>query len=226
MTSDIHLPFRDRSQAGQLLAKELQSYANRRDVVVLALPRGGVPVGAEIASALKAPLFVFVVRKIGVPGHPELAMGAAASGGRILINQALTTSLHISKDEVKQAAEQEQWEINRRERLYSRGQPMPDLKDKIIILTDDGVATGSSIMLAVQALRAEGAGYIIVAVPVAPIETVSRLHSVAHHVICLAEPEHFQSVGEWYEDFHQLTDHEVCIILDQVLERTLELKPA
>ena len=226
MTTNVNLPFHDRSEAGKLLAGKLQSYANRRDVIVLALPRGGVPVGAEIAAALKAPLFVFVVRKIGVPGREELAMGAITSGGRTLINHAVTAALHMSDDEVRLAAARELREVSRRERLYSRGEQMPDLKDKVIILTDDGIATGSSMLLAAQALRAEGAGYIIAAVPVAPAETVSQLHRVANQVVCLAEPEPFVAVGEWYEDFHQLTDHEVCVILDQLLERTAELKTA
>lgn len=226
MTPTVNLPFHDRSQAGQLLASELHSHANRGDVVVLALPRGGVPVGAEIAAALNAPLFVFVVRKIGVPGREELAMGAVTSGGRTLINHAVTAALHLSDDEVRLAATRELCEIERRERLYSRGEQMPDLKDKVIIVTDDGIATGSSIMLALQALRAEGAGYIIVAVPVAPAETVSQLHRVANQVVCLAEPEPFVAVGQWYEDFHQLTDHEVCVIMDHLLQRTPEVQSA
>lgn len=226
MTTTVTLPFRDRSEAGQLLACKLQSYASRRDVIVLALPRGGVPVGAEIAAALNAPLFVFVVRKIGVPGREELAMGAITSGGRTLINHAVTSALHISDDEVRLAAARELCEIERRERLYSRGEQMPNLKDKVIILTDDGIATGSSMMLAAQALRTEGAGYIVVAVPVAPAETVSQLHRMTNQIVCLAEPEPFVAVGQWYEDFHQLTDHEVCVILDQLLARTAELKTA
>ncbi len=223
---DFHLPLRDRSEAGRMLATRVKAYVNRPDVVVLALPRGGVPVGAEIALALHAPLAVFMVRKLGVPGHEELAMGAVTSGGRTLINHAITNSLHISDHEVELAVERELRELHRRERLYCRGCQIPEVKGKIVIVTDDGVATGSSMLLAAQALRAQGAAYVIVAVPVAPAEVISQLYKAAHEVICLAEPEPFVAVGHWYEDFHQLDDHEVCLILDRMLERTLELQPA
>ena len=226
MTTQVNLPFHDRTQAGRLLASALSSFANRKDVIVLALPRGGVPVGAEVAAALNAPLFVFLVGKIGVPGREDLAIGAVTSSGRTLINPAVTTALHIPDDEVRLAAARELREIKQRERLYCRGQEMPDLKDKVVILTDDGIATGSSMLLAAQSLQAEGASYIVVAVPVAPAETVSLLHRAANEVVCLAEPEPLHAVGEWYEDFHQVTDHEVCGILDQLFERTPEAKTA
>ncbi|HEY6972611.1 MAG TPA: phosphoribosyltransferase family protein [Candidatus Angelobacter sp.] len=212
------LPLRDRTEAGRMLADRLRAYAGRSDAIVLALPRGGIPVGAEIAAALELPLFVFVVRKLGVPGHDELAMGAVATGGRTLMNQAIINSLHISQYEIGLVVERELRELERRQRLYCRGRQMPDLRDKIVILTDDGVATGSSMLLAAQAIRAAGAAYLVLAVPVAPVETVSQLHRVANQVVCLATPEPFVAVGACYEDFRQVDDHEVCQILDGLLE--------
>ncbi|HLW54552.1 MAG TPA: phosphoribosyltransferase [Candidatus Angelobacter sp.] len=220
------MPFPNRSAAGRLLGEDLRALAGRSDIVVLALPRGGVPVAAEIAEVLDAPLFVFVVRKLGVPGHKELAMGAITSGGKRLINRAVTTTLHIPEDMVDRVAWEETVERMRRERLYGRGREMPELNDKIVIIVDDGIATGSTMMLAVQALREQQPGRIVVAVPVAPAEVVSQLSSVADEVICLAEPQPFVAVGAWYEDFHELSDQEVCTILDRVLERQPELKSA
>jgi len=222
----LSLPFPNRSAAGRLLGEDLRALAGRSDIVVLALPRGGVPVAAEIAEVLDAPLFVFVVRKLGVPGHKELAMGAITSGGKRLINRAVTTTLHIPEDMVDRVAWEETVERMRRERLYGRGREMPELNDKIVIIVDDGIATGSTMMLAVQALREQQPGRIVVAVPVAPAEVVSQLSSVADEVICLAEPQPFVAVGAWYEDFHELSDQEVCTILDRVLERQPELKSA
>jgi putative phosphoribosyl transferase len=219
-------PFRSRSEAGRLLAAQLRAYANRGDTVVLALPRGGVPVGAEIADVLNLPLQVFAVRKLGVPGREELAMGAVTVGGKTLINRAVTVALHIPEEEIQMEVEQELRELERRERLYGRGQKAPDLKGKLVILTDDGIATGSTMMLAAQVLRAEGAVYIVVAVPVAPAEAIAQLHQVANEVVCLATPEPFAAVGQWYEDFHQVTDHEVCTILDRLFERRRDLKSA
>lgn len=222
----FNLPFRDRREAGWLLVSQLGSYRNRSDVVVLALPRGGVPVGAEIASALNLPLHVFAVRKLGVPEHEELAMGAITSGGRTLINPATVNALHISPREIELEVEQELRELARRERLYCRGQRFPELKGKLVILTDDGVATGSTMLLAAQALREEGAAYIVIAVPVAPAEAMSQLHQVADEVVCLANPEPFVAVGQWYDDFTQVTDREVCAMLDRLFERTSKLQPA
>lgn len=222
----LNLPFRDRSEAGRLLAARLRSYKDREDAVVLALPRGGVPVGAEIAAALNLPLYVFAVRKLGVPGQEELAMGAITSGGRRLINPATVHALQISPREIELEVEQELRELARRERLYSRGHRIPKLKGKLVILTDDGIATGSTMMLAAQALRVEGAAYTVVAVPVAPEGMVSQLHQVANDVVCLASPDPFVAVGQWYEDFSQVTDHEVCTILDRLFERMPGLKPA
>jgi putative phosphoribosyl transferase len=175
-----------------------------------------VLVGVEIASALQAPLFPFVVRKLGVPGREELAMGAITTGGMKLINPGMTGTLGIPETMVESVVQREMQELEARERLYSRGREMPDVKNKIVIVADDGVATGSSILLAVHALRKLGAGYIVVAVPVGPATTLSQVHRLADEVICLAEPEPFNSVGEWYEDFHQLENHEVCQVLDRL----------
>ncbi len=223
---ELNLPFRDRDEAGRLLAAQLRSYANRPDAMILALPRGGVPVGAEIATALNLPLYVFAVRKLGVPGREELAMGAITSGGRTLINPATVNALHISPREIELDVEQELRELARREHLYSRGQQFPELKGRLVVLTDDGIATGSTMLLAAQALRAEGAAYIVVAVPVAPAEAVSQLRQVVNEVVCLATPEPFVAVGQWYEDFSQVSDHEVCAILDRLFQRTRELESA
>jgi putative phosphoribosyl transferase len=213
--STVTLPFRDRSEAGRLLAEQLGGYANRSDVVVLALPRGGIPVGAAMAGALQCELHAFLVRKLGVPWQPELAMGALASGGMRLINSAVAETLHIPETVVEAVVQREAQELVRRDRLYRRGRPLPSLCDKIAIVTDDGVATGSSMMLAVQAIRRLGAAFVVAAIPVAPPGAVTQLRQVANEVVCLAEPEEFSAVGEWYQDFHQLDDHEVCRLLDR-----------
>lgn len=223
---NVSLPFKNRTEAGRLLGEELGSLAGRKDTVVLALPRGGVPVAAEIAQILDAPLFVFVVRKLGVPGHRELAMGAITSGGKRLINRAVTSTLHIPEETIESVAWEENIERTRREKLYGRGRSMPDLKDKIVIVVDDGIATGSTMMLAVQSLREQQPGRIVVAVPVSPAEVVSQLEALADEVICLAEPEPFVAVGAWYEDFHEVSDREVCAILDRMCERHTELQSA
>jgi putative phosphoribosyl transferase len=217
---DFTLPFRDRKEAGRLLAKRLQTYAQQSDVVVLVLPRGGVPVGAEIATAIQAPLATLVVRKLGVPGHEELAMGAVTSGGKRFINRSVAIPLHISHFEIESAVQRELLEVARRERLYCRGQEMPAVKGKTVILTDDGIATGSTMRLAVQAVREQGAARIVIAVPVAPAENIPWLHELADEVVCLATPEPFHAVGRWYQDFHPLDDHEVCLLLDHAMERT------
>lgn len=224
--NNLTLPFRDRTEAGRILGHRLQGLAGRGDLIILALPRGGVPVAGEIATVLGAPLFVYVVRKLGVPGHEELAMGAITSGGKWLVNRAVTSARHIPESIVDAVARKETQELRRRERLYCRGRRMPDVKGKIVILVDDGIATGSSMMLAVQALREQGAGRVVVAIPIAPASAVSQLRSLADEVVCLAEPEPFMSVGQWYKEFRQVTDHEVCCILDRLFERTPELQSA
>jgi putative phosphoribosyl transferase len=219
---NIILPFRDRIEAGRFLSTRLYAYAGRPDTVVFALPRGGVPVAAEIAARLRVSLFVFVVRKLGVPGHPELAMGAITTGGKRLMNEAVVNALRVPESDINEVAWRETQELLRRERLYGRGRRLPNVKDKIVILVDDGIATGSSMILAVQALREQGAGRIVVAVPVAPSGVISQLTPLADEVVCLAQPEPFSSVGQWYQDFAQVDDHEVCCTLDRLLTRTQE----
>jgi len=226
LDNSLTLPFRDRKDAGRLLGKALKSLAGRADTVILALPRGGVPVAAEIARSLDAPMFVFLVRKLGVPGRKELAMGAITSGGKRLINRAVTGTLHLSEKTIDRVSWKERLELLRSERVYSRGQKMPDLKDKIVILVDDGIATGSTMMLAVQTLREYQPGRIVVAAPVGAAEVVSELAAHADEVICLAEPEPFVAVGAWYREFSQVSDRDICAILDSALERISELKTA
>lgn len=225
INENVSLPFRDRTEAGRLLATRLREYAGRSDMIVFALPRGGVPVAAEIAKSLRVPLFAFVVRKLGAPGHEELAMGAITSGGKRLINRSVVIALNIPKSAIDQVAFRETQEVQRRERLYFRGQKMPDVKGKMVILVDDGIATGSSMVLAVQALRELGAAQILVAVPVAPAGVVAQLDEMAD-VVCLATPEPFDAVGKWYEDFSQITDYQVCTTLDRLIERVPELQSA
>lgn len=226
LQNSVNLPFADRRQSGRLLGRALKSLTARNDTIVLALPRGGVPVAAEVARAIDAPMFVFVVRKLGVPGQKELGMGAVTSGGRTLINRAVTGTLKITPEVIDSVIWREKIELERREHLYSRGVKMPDLKDKIVILVDDGIATGSTMMLAVQAVKAQKPGRIVVAVPVAPAAAVSQLEMQADEVICLAEPEPFVAVGAWYKDFSEVSDREVCTILDDMLERKAELEIA
>jgi predicted phosphoribosyltransferase len=226
VNGSFSLPFRDRTEAGRVLATRLYAFADRPDTIVFALPRGGVPVAAEIAESLHAPLFAFLVRKLGVPGRPELAMGAMTSGGMRIMNRAVTSALSIPDDVVEEVAWHETRELQRRERLYSRGRRTPQVKDKIVILVDDGVATGSSMMLAVQALRERGVKRVVVAVPVAPPEVVSQLYQLADEVVCLAQPEPFIAVGQWYKDFSQVEDHDVCQTLDRLFDGTPELQSA
>jgi putative phosphoribosyl transferase len=218
--------FHDRAEAGRFLAERLQAYAQMPDVVVCALPRGGVPVGAEIATALEVPLTVYVMRKLGVPGHEELAMGALTSGGMRLINWPVVNSLRIPVNAIETTIAREQQELERRERLYARGHSLPEFKHKIVILTDDGIATGASITLAVRALRQKGARKIVVAVPVSAPEATSELRRIADEVVSLCEPERFGSVGQWYEHFGQLDDREVCRILDRAFQHVPESRPA
>lgn len=206
--------FRDRTEAGQFLAKKLSEYANRPDVVVLGLPRGGVPVAYEVAQALRAPLDVFVVRKLGVPGHEELAMGAIASGGVRVLNMDLFSYVRIPDAVIDEVAAFELRELKRRERLY-RGKRRPlDVKGKIVIIVDDGLATGSTMRAAVKALRQKEPKKIVVAVPVGARETCDSFkHEVDTVAVCAMTPEPFQAVGLWYLDFSQTTDEEVHDLL-------------
>jgi predicted phosphoribosyltransferase len=201
--------FRDRSEAGRLLADRLRGYANRPDVIVLALPRGGVPVAYEVARALDAPLDVFLVRKMGVPGHEEFAFGAIATGGIRVINQDVVQALGIPPKLIDAIAAREQQELERRERLYRGTRPPPEVRDRTVILVDDGLATGSTMLAAVRALRSEGVGRIVAAVPVASPEACEQLGEEADDVICAVTPEPFNAVGLWYQDFSQTTDDQV-----------------
>jgi putative phosphoribosyl transferase len=205
--------FRDRCQAGRVLAPLLRQYAGRSDVVVLALPRGGVPIAYEIAVAIGAPLEVFTVRKLGVPGNEEFAMGA------IVLDEGVIEGLRISHSEVVRIAERERQELERREHLYRDHRPYPELEGKIVILVDDGIATGASMLAAVSALRQKDPAKIIVAVPVAPVESCALLRRHADEVICYSTPEHFGGVGAWYDDFSQVTDDEVRALLNQAALR-------
>jgi len=202
-------PFRDRTEAGRVLAAKLGEYANRGDVVVLALPRGGVPVGFEVAKALNAPLDVFVVRKLGLPGQEELAMGAIASGGARVLNIERIRAVGIPAEVVEQVTQEEQRELERREREYRDGRPPVNVRGQTVILVDDGLATGSSMHVAVLALKQKEPAQIVVAAPVAPRESCAELEAVADRVVCALTPEPFGGVGQWYADFSQTSDEEV-----------------
>jgi len=210
--------YQDRRHAGRVLAEALRKYAGRRDVVVLALPRGGVPVAYEVATRLGAPLDVFVVRKLGVPGHEEYAMGAIASGGAIVLDRAAIQGLGVPLSAVEAAIAREQAELARREELYRGGRPPLDVTGKVAILIDDGLATGSTMRAAVAGLRERGARSIVVAVPIASPETCQELAGEVDEVVCAATPEPFIAVGLWYENFEQTSDEEVRQLL-QAAER-------
>jgi erythromycin esterase-like protein/predicted phosphoribosyltransferase len=214
--------FRDRRDAGRILGRLLEPYRDRDDVVVLALPRGGVPVGYEVASALGAPLDVLLVRKLGVPGQEELAMGAIASGGMVVINDDVVRDMGIGPEIIRRVAEQEGQELLRRELAYREGRPPPDLAGKIVVLVDDGLATGSSMVAAVHALREIHPSKIVVAVPAAPESTCRELRSVVDDVVCATTPSPFFAVGQSYWDFTQTTDDEVR----QLLLEAAEARPA
>lgn len=207
--------FRDRTDAGQYLAKFLTEYAGRADVVVLGLPRGGVPVAFEVARALKAPLDVFVVRKLGVPGHEELAMGAIASGGVCVLNDEVVRVLDIPSSTLSAVAAEELRELRRRERMYRGNRALPGVRDRTVILVDDGLATGSSMRAAVAALRKLHPAKIVVAVPTGAPATCESLRREADDCICAITPEPFAAVGLFYDDFSQTTDEEVRELLEQ-----------
>lgn len=209
------LPFRDRAEAGQELSKKLAAYQGRSDVIVLALPRGGVPVGYEVAKALRAPLDVFLVRKLGAPGQEELAMGAIAMGGIRVLNDDVVKLLHIEPREIEDVAAREERELTRRDRLYRGGRPRPNVKDATVILVDDGLATGATMRAAVTALRRQGPKRIVVAVPVAAAQTRREFSGEVDEFICCSTPEPFYSVGFWYEDFSQAPDREIRELLER-----------
>lgn len=201
--------FADRADAGRELARRLEAYANRRDGLVLGLARGGMPVAFEVATALNLPLDVFLVRKLGVPGRGELAMGAIASGGVRVMNDDVVRSLGLSTEEIDPVAAREQQELERRERTYRDGGQPAVVDGRLAILVDDGLATGASMRAAVRALKRRDAAEIVVAVPIAPPDTCAALQLEANAVICARTPEPFRAVGVWYQDFSQITDDEV-----------------
>lgn len=205
--------FRDRAEAGRLLAERLAEYAGRPDVVVLALPRGGVPVAYEVVRALRVPLDVFLVRKLGVPGHEELAMGAIATGGLRVLNAEVVEALRISPEVIEQVTAEERAELDRRERAFHGDAPRIDPKGRTVILVDDGLATGSTMRSAVAALRRQQARRLVVAVPVAAPSTAKALRAEVDELVCLLTPEPFLAVGHWYRDFRQTTDEQVRDLL-------------
>jgi predicted phosphoribosyltransferase len=205
--------YRDRREAGRALAEELASYRDRDNVLVLGLARGGVPVAWEIAAALHAPLDVFLVRKLGVPRWSELAMGALASGGGVVMNDNVISSLHVTDEQVREVIASETAELVRREQAYRGGRPIADPRGKTVILVDDGIATGASMLAAVRAVRASGPESIVVAVPVGPQSTCRDLAQEADDVVCATMPPGFEAVGQVYADFHQVSDDEVRELL-------------
>jgi len=207
--------FTNRTQAGQELAKLLTKYAGRTDVIVLGLPRGGVPVAFEVATVLGAVLDVFVLRKLGVPGHEELAFGAIASGGVRVLDPEIVAGLRISALDIDFVTAAEEQELNRRERVYRGTRPPLDVKEKTVILVDDGIATGSSMRAAIRAIRQMEPARIVVATPVAPVSTLSDLENEVDELICVEMPESFFGVGQFYRDFSQVSDEEVNELLDR-----------
>ena len=211
--------FRDRHDAGRALAEFLQGYAGRTDVVVLALPRGGVPVGFEVAQALRAPLDVFLVRKLGMPGHEELGLGAIASGGTRVINEPLVREMGISPAMLESVARREAVELERRENLFRQGWPPLDVAGRIVILIDDGLATGATMLAAVRAVRQLNPSQVVVAVPVGSDTACEAFRREADEVVCASIPRPFFAVGEWYNDFTQTTDEEVKALLNRAAEK-------
>lgn len=214
--------FHDRRDAGRVLAKKLTHYAHRPDVVVLGLARGGVPVAFEVAQALHAPLDVALVRKLGVPGHEELAMGAIASGGTRVINQEVVQPLRIPQSVIDAVASREQQELARREQRYRDNRPPPDLRNKTVILVDDGLATGASMAAAVTGVRTQNPAAVIVAVPTAAPETCEQFEALVDEIICAETPQPFFGVGMWYTDFAQTSDEEVRELLGMAAAQTEE----
>ncbi len=205
--------FENRCDAGRRLSTRLQQYKGRREVIVLALPRGGVVIGDEIAQALNVPLDVIIVRKIGFPGQPELAVGAVAESGNVVFNEDLMAEGRLSRDLLKRAIDHQKNEIARRVVLYRSGKGLPDLNDTTVILVDDGVATGATIMAAISALKDEKVAKLIVALPVGPPETVGVLRRMANKLVCLETPFVFRAVSTYYYDFTQVSDDQVVSIL-------------
>lgn len=220
-----HQHFHDRIQAGRLLAAELTAYTNRADVLVLGLPRGGVPVAFEVARALQVPLDVFIVRKLGVPGEEELAMGALASGGICVLNDEIVRRLALPQEMIEEEINREQREVERRERLYRGKRSAPDLRGRTVILVDDGMATGATMRAAVAAVRHQQPAALILAVPVAATSTCKEFEQQGEQVICLLRAKAFWAVGFWYESFEQITDEEVRDLLTQAEREWMATPP-
>lgn len=212
--------FPDRAEAGRFLATKLSKYSGRDDVIVLGLPRGGVPVAYEVARALRVPLDVFIVRKLGVPGFEELAVGAIASGGVRVLNEDVARALPNADEIIEAVTQHETAEVERREQKYRDGRPAPEIQGKAVILIDDGLATGATMRAAVKALRQRGAAKIVVAVPVGPLDTCKEFEEEADEVVCASAPEFFQAVGQYYEDFSQTSDDEVRELLARAAGET------
>src|SRR5277367_4743721 len=221
--------FRDRTEAGQLLARKLASYADRKDTIILGLPRGGVPVAFEIAQELHLPMNVLLVRKVGVPGQPELAMGAIAAGGVKILDRLMIRQLGITEEELASAIGEEEQELRRRELIYKNPQSSVAIGNLQVIVVDDGIATGSSMLAAIEVLRLQEPAKIIVAVPVAPPHARREIEAVAHELVCLRVSEYFPAVGSFYRDFAQVDDQEVCRLLassaQSLAKRGGELSP-
>ena len=221
----VRTSFRDRTEAGQLLAEKLRSYERHPDAIVLALPRGGVPVGYEVAASLKLPLDIFVVRKLGVPGYRELAMGAIASGGIRVLNEDVLRALPDASAMVAQVTTQETQELERRERDYRGDRAAPEVSGRVVILIDDGLATGATMLAAIAAMRKKDPSKIVVAVPVCPPETLREVERVADESVALFAPDWFRGVGQFYEDFAQISDEEVRVLLGRAAETTTQPRP-
>jgi len=211
--------FPDRAAAGRLLAEKITQYAAGEDVIVLGLPRGGVPVAYEVARALHVPLDVFIVRKLGVPGFEELAVGAIASGGVRVLNEDVARALPNADEIIESITQREMIELQRREEKYRDGRPAPEISGRTVILIDDGLATGATMRAAVKALRQRGAAKIVVAVPVGPPDTCKEFEDEADEVVCARAPEFFQAVGQYYEDFSQTSDEEVRELLARAAQK-------
>jgi putative phosphoribosyl transferase len=206
--------FRNRTEAGKLLANKLTQYTNRSDVLVLGIPRGGVPVAVEVATALNAPLDICLVRKLGVPGNQELAMGAIATGGFEVLNEDLLDWLRISGHTIAAVGDRELHELQRRDRIYRGDRPLPNIRARIVIVVDDGLATGATMQAAIGVLKHQQPQRLIIAVPVAPLDTCNELKSEVDEMVCLMTPAQFGGIGLWYEDFAPTTDDEVCELIN------------
>ncbi len=217
--------FRNRKEAGQMLAKQLRAYANREDVIVLGVPRGGVPVAFEVATALQAPLDIFVLRKLGVPGHEELAFGAIASGGSLVLDRRVIDGLDISDRQIEVVTANERRELQRRELAYRGDRPPLEIEGLITIVVDDGIATGSSMRAGIKALRQLEPARIVVAVPVGPLATCNRLRPEVDEFVCFYVPQSLYAIGQFYKDFSQVSDREVIELLKQAQRHAVQKVP-